>query len=29
MDTSFENYINAIVELKQIAGEAIKWQRIV
>ena len=24
MDTSFENYINAIVELKQIAGEAIK-----
>jgi hypothetical protein len=24
MDTSFENYINAIVELKQIAGDAIK-----
>ena len=24
IDTSFENYINAIVELKQIAGEAIK-----
>ncbi len=24
IDTSFENYINAIVELKQIAGDAIK-----
>jgi hypothetical protein len=24
MDTTFENYINAIVELKQIAGDAIK-----